>query len=81
LDLAFLKRLKKNRTQVSLAIIIAKKNADVESLGRVEQLLIEGLIKMEFHPNEEYVMGFYIHLVEQMARIEDVNTPKRVLCL
>jgi hypothetical protein len=58
-----MKRLRKNRTQASLAIIIAKKNADGESLGRVEQLLVEGLIKMEFYPTDEYVMGFYLHLV------------------
>lgn len=78
MDLAFLKRVRKSRTQQSLATIIVKKNADLESLGRVEQLLIDGLIKIEFHPTEEYIMGFYLHLVEQMVKIEDANTPKRV---
>jgi len=53
------------RTQKSLAIILAKRNSDIEQLTKMEQILIEGLIKMEVNPcSENYVIDFYISLVE-----------------
>lgn len=65
LEPAILKRLRKLRTQKSLAIILAKRNSDIEQLTKMEQILIEGLIKMEVNPcSENYVIDFYISLVE-----------------
>lgn len=65
LEPAILKRLRKARTQKSLAIILAKRNSDIEQLTKMEQILIEGLIKMEVNPcSENYVIDFYISLVE-----------------
>ena len=75
LEPSILKRLKKTKTQNSLAMIISKKNADIEQLTKMEQILIEGLIKMEANPaTENYIIDFYIALAEQLAKIEDQHT-------
>lgn len=64
IDMAILKRLRKPRTQKSLAMILSKKNIDIEQLVKMEQFLIEGLIKLEFNPStENYIIDFYIALV------------------
>ena len=76
--MVFLKRIKKSKTQQSLAVIIARRNSELVQLPKMEELLIEGLIKTEISPYEEHIIWFYIHLVEQLARIEDQNSPRRV---
>ena len=33
---------------------------------------------MELQPNEDFILNFYIQLVEQLARIEDQHSQRRV---
>lgn len=77
-DLALLKRAKKQRTQQSLGAIIARRGTEPEGLAKVLVFLTEGLVKMDLGPNEDHIFGFYIHLVEQLAAIQDGHTPRRV---
>jgi hypothetical protein len=76
--MTILKRLKKPRTQQSLATILARKNVEIEQFLKMEQFLIEGLIKQEITPSDDYIMNFYVQLVEQLARLEDQHTSRRV---
>ena len=78
IDSLFLKRLKLSRTQQSVGMIIAKKYSDMEMPTKLEQFLIEGLLKMELQPSDSYIFEVFIHVLEQMALIEDHFTQKRV---
>ena len=50
----------------------------MEMPTKLEQFLIEGLLKMELQPSESYFFEVYIHILEQMALIDDNYTQKRV---
>ena len=78
IDSLFLKRLKLSKTQESVGKIIAKRYSDIEMPTKLETFLIEGLLKMELQPSESYMFEVYIHILEQMALIEDNFTQKRV---
>jgi hypothetical protein len=81
IDNSFLKRIKRSRTQISLAIIIARRGLDPEGLVKIEQFLLENLTKLELLPQEDHIYWFYIYLAEQLVKIDDTLTSKRVFNL
>lgn len=79
--MTMLKRLKKIKTQQSFAAIIARRGLEPAGQSKLNALLIESLVKTEVHPQDDWIFWFYIFLVEQLAKLNDEMTARRVSTL